>query len=200
MLLKKIFFSCGPKVIQLITLTCYFLFGLFMNKDYAIVAGGCFWCSEAIFENVEGVINVLPGYIGGRNKNPSYEEVCLGNSGHAEAVKIEFDIRIISFYKILDIFFKTHDPTTLNRQGNDIGTQYRSAIFYNSERKFEIANKKIDELQENYEKKIVTTLEKETKFYVAEEYHHKYFSKNPNNAHCFAVIKPKVEKFRSNLK
>ena len=168
-----------------------------MSKDYAIIAGGCFWCTEAVFENVDGVVSVYPGYIGGKNENPSYEQVCTGNSGHAEAVKIEFNTNQISFKKILDIFFKTHDPTTLNRQGNDVGTQYRSAIFYSSERKFEIANKKIDELQEYYENKIVTTLEKETKFYIAEEYHHKYFSKNPYNAYCFTVIKPKVEKFKS---
>ena len=171
-----------------------------MNKDYAIIAGGCFWCTEAIFENVEGVISVYPGYIGGNNENPSYEQVCSGKTGHAEAVKIEYNTSKICFKKILDIFFKTHDPTTLNRQGNDVGTQYRSAIFYSNESKFEIANKKIYELQEHYENKIVTTLEKETKFYVAEEYHHKYFSKNPYNAYCFAVIKPKVEKFKSNLK
>ena len=171
-----------------------------MNKDYAIIAGGCFWCTEAIFENVEGVISVYPGYIGGNNENPSYEQVCSGKTGHAEAVKIEYNTSKICFKKILDIFFKTHDPTTLNRQGNDVGTQYRSAIFYSNESKFEIASKKIYELQEHYENKIVTTLEKETKFYIAEEYHHKYFSKNPHNAYCFAVIKPKVEKFKSNLK
>ena len=144
-----------------------------MNKDYAILAAGCFWCTEAIFDNVSGIYSVYPGYIGGKIKNPSYEQVCSG---------------------------KTHDPTTLNRQGNDVGTQYRSAIFYNNESKFEIANQKIDELKDYYENKIVTTLEKETKFYIAEEYHHKYFSKNPYNAYCFAVIKPKVEKLKSNLK
>ena len=132
-----------------------------MNKDYAIIAGGCFWCTEAIFENVEGVISVYPGYIGGNNENPSYEQVCSGKTGHAEAVKIEYNTSKICFKKILDIFFKTHDPTTLNRQGNDVGTQYRSAIFYSNESKFEIASKKIDELQEYYENKIVTTLEKE---------------------------------------
>ena len=99
-----------------------------MSKDYAIIAGGCFWCTEAVFENVDGVVSVYPGYIGGKNKNPSYEEVCRGNTGHAEAVKIEFELIKISYEKILDIFFKTHDPTTLDRQGNDIGTQYRSAI------------------------------------------------------------------------
>tara|TARA_B100000989_G_scaffold295024_1_gene275201 strand:- start:1033 stop:1548 length:516 start_codon:yes stop_codon:yes gene_type:complete len=171
-----------------------------MNKDYAILAAGCFWCTEAIFDNVSGIYSVYPGYIGGKIKNPSYEQVCSGKTGHAEAVRIEFETSEISFNKILDIFFKTHDPTTLNRQGNDVGTQYRSAIFYNNESKFEIANQKIDELKDYYENKIVTTLEKETKFYIAEEYHHKYFSKNPYNAYCFAVIKPKVEKLKSNLK
>ena len=171
-----------------------------MSKDYAILAGGCFWCTEAIFENVDGVISVYPGYIGGKNENPSYEEVCRGNTGHAEAVKIEFELIKISYEKILDIFFKTHDPTTLNRQGNDIGTQYRSAIFYSDKKKFEIATKKINELQDDYVGKIVTTLEKETKFYIAEEYHHKYFSKNPYKAYCFSVIKPKVDKFKSSQK
>ena len=110
-----------------------------MNKDYAILAGGCFWCTEAIFENVDGVISVYPGYIGGKNENPSYEEVCTGNTGHAEAVKIEFELAKISYEKILDIFFKTHDPTTINRQGNDIGTQYRSVIYYHNEKQKEIA-------------------------------------------------------------
>ena len=171
-----------------------------MSKDYAIIAGGCFWCTEAVFENVDGVVSVYPGYIGGKNKNPSYEEVCTGNTGHAEAVKIEFELAKISYEKILDIFFKTHDPTTLNRQGNDIGTQYRSAIFYSNEKKFEIATRKINELQDDYVGKIVTSLEKETKFYIAEEYHHKYFSKNPYNAYCFSVIKPKVDKFKSSQK
>ena len=101
-----------------------------MSKDYAIIAGGCFWCTEAVFENVDGVVSVYPGYIGGKNKNPSYEEVCTGNTGHAEAVKIEFELAKISYEKILDIFFKTHDPTTLNKQGNDIGTQYRLSLIH----------------------------------------------------------------------
>jgi peptide-methionine (S)-S-oxide reductase len=118
-------------------------------------------------------VSVYPGYIGGKNKNPSYEEVCTGTTGHAEAVKIEFELAKISYEKILDIFFKTHDPTTLNKQGNDIGTQYRSAIFYSDQKKYEIAAKKINELQYDYVGKIVTSLEKETKFYIAEEYHHK---------------------------
>ena len=171
-----------------------------MSKDYAIIAGGCFWCTEAVFENVDGVVSVYPGYIGGKNKNPSYEEVCTGNTGHAEAVKIEFELAKISYEKILDIFFKTHDPTTLNKQGNDIGTQYRSAIFYSDQEKYEIAAKKINELQDDYVGKIVTSLEKETKFYIAEEYHHKYFSKKPYNAYCLSLIKPKVEKFKSSQK
>ena len=125
------------------------LIGLLMSKDYAIIAGGCFWCTEAIFENIKGVVSVYPGYIGGKNENPSYEQVCTGNTGHAEAVKIEFELKKISYEKILDIFFKTHDPTTLNRQGNDIGTQYRSAIFYSDEKKLDIATKKINDLQDD---------------------------------------------------
>ena len=110
-----------------------------MSKDYAILASGCFWCTETIFDNVNGVLSVVPGYIGGSTENPTYEQVCSGNTGHAEAVKIEYDSNIISFDELLEVFFKTHDPTTLNRQGNDVGTQYRSAIFYKNENELNVA-------------------------------------------------------------
>ena len=110
-----------------------------MSKDYAILASGCFWCTETIFDNVNGVLSVVPGYIGGSTENPSYEQVCSGTTGHAEAVKIEYDSNIISFDELLEVFFKTHDPTTLNRQGNDVGTQYRSAIFYKNEKELNVS-------------------------------------------------------------
>ena len=168
-----------------------------MSKDYAILASGCFWCTETIFDNVVGVVSVVPGYIGGKIPNPKYEEICTGTTGHAEAVKIEYDTNIISFSKLLEIFFKTHDPTTLNRQGNDVGTQYRSSIFYKNELELNIAKKKILKLNESkiFSNKIVTLLEQESKFYEAEDYHKKYFYKNPTNMYCQLVVKPKIEKF-----
>ncbi len=168
-----------------------------MSKDYAILASGCFWCTETIFDNVSGVVSVAPGYIGGKIPNPKYEEICTGTTGHAEAVKIEYDTNIISFSKLLEIFFKTHDPTTLNRQGNDVGTQYRSSIFYKNELELNIAKKMILKLNESkiFSNKIVTLLEQESKFYEAEDYHKKYFYKNPTNMYCQLVVKPKIEKF-----
>ena len=168
-----------------------------MSKDYAILASGCFWCTETIFDNVSGVISVVPGYIGGKISNPKYEEICTGTTGHAEAVKIEYDTNIISFSKLLEIFFKTHDPTTLNRQGNDVGTQYRSSIFYKNELELNTAKKMILKLNESkiFSNKIVTLLEQESKFYEAEDYHKKYFYKNPTNMYCQLVVKPKIEKF-----
>ena len=168
-----------------------------MNKDYAILASGCFWCTETIFDNVTGVLSVVPGYIGGKISNPKYEEICSGTTGHAEAVKIKYDTNIISFSKLLEIFFKTHDPTTLNRQGNDVGTQYRSSIFYKNELELNTAKKMILKLNESkiFSNKIVTLLEQESKFYEAEDYHKKYFYKNPTNMYCQLVVKPKIEKF-----
>ena len=168
-----------------------------MSKDYAILASGCFWCTETIFDNVSGVISVVPGYIGGKISNPKYEEICTGTTGHAEAVKIKYDTNIISFSKLLEIFFKTHDPTTLNRQGNDVGTQYRSSIFYKNELELNTAKKMILKLNESkiFSNKIVTLLEQESKFYEAEDYHKKYFYKNPTNIYCQLVVKPKIEKF-----
>ena len=168
-----------------------------MSKDYAILASGCFWCTETIFDNVSGVISVVPGYIGGKISNPKYEEICTGTTGHAEAVKIKYNTNIISFSKLLEIFFKTHDPTTLNRQGNDVGTQYRSSIFYKNELELNTAKKMILKLNESkiFSNKIVTLLEQESKFYEAEDYHKKYFYKNPTNMYCQLVVKPKIEKF-----
>ena len=169
-----------------------------MSKDYAILASGCFWCTETIFDNVNGVLSVVPGYIGGSIENPTYEQVCSGNTGHAEAVKIEFNLNVISFEKLLEIFFTTHDPTTLNRQGNDVGTQYRSSIFYKNESELNISKSMIKKLNDSnlFPNKIVTSLEKETKFFEAEEYHKKYFYNNPENIYCQLVVKPKIEKFK----
>ena len=153
-----------------------------MSKDYAILASGCFWCTETIFDNVVGVVSVVPGYIGGKISNPKYEEICTGTTGHAEAVKIKYDTNIISFSKLLEIFFKTHDPTTLNRQGPDIGTQYRSVIYYYSE---DQKNKSIHSKNE-YAKSsglnIVTEISEAKEFYKAEEYHQKYIQKT--GLHC----------------
>ena len=168
-----------------------------MNKDI-ILGGGCFWCTEAIYKYVNGVEDVVPGYIGGDKENPTYEEVCSGTTGHAEVVKINFDSSKISLDKLLEIFFKTHDPTTLNRQGNDVGTQYRSVIFYENKNELEFFEDYINKVNNsnNFISKIVTTLEKKSNFYEAEQYHHNYFEKNPLNGYCNMIVRPKVEKFR----
>ncbi len=162
----------------------------------ATLANGCFWCSEAIFKRLEGVKSVLPGYSGGIVENPSYEQVCMGNTGHAESIQIEFDPEIISYEKILDVFWHTHDPTTLNRQGNDIGTQYRSAIFYHDEKQKEIAEKSKSDLENSgiYNDKIVTEIAPFKKFYVAEQYHKNYYESHRNAPYCSFVIDPKVHK------
>lgn len=169
--------------------------GLRMKKAY--LASGCFWCTETIFDNVDGVTKVIPGYMGGTKKNPTYEEVCTGLTGHAELVEITYDSNMVSFKKLLEIFFKTHDPTTLNRQGNDIGTQYRSTIFYQNKNELNVAKELISNLESSniFLNKIVTTLEKKTEFFEAEDYHKKYFYNNPENIYCQMVVKPKVEKF-----
>jgi peptide-methionine (S)-S-oxide reductase len=160
----------------------------------AVLGGGCFWCLDAIFRKVDGVKDVICGYAGGRRANPNYEQVCTGVTGHAEVVMIDFDETKISFDKILDVFFEVHNPTELNRQGNDVGTQYRSIIFYLDEKQKEIATKKIEELKKN-SINVVTEIKKLDKFYEAEEYHQNYFAKNPYQPYCQYVISPKVEKF-----
>ena len=159
-----------------------------------ILAGGCFWCTEAIFRRIKGVKSVFPGYIGGHTPNPTYKDICAGNTGHAEAISIDYDSKIVSLENILSIFFSTHDPTTLNRQGNDIGTQYRSSIFNNDQNEIKIILNFISDLEESneFENKIVTTIEKKSTFYVAENYHHNYFSLNKNVPYCSVVIAPKV--------
>jgi peptide-methionine (S)-S-oxide reductase len=161
-----------------------------------ILAGGCFWCTEAIFRRIKGVKTVVPGYIGGHTLNPIYKDVCTGNSGYAEAISIDYDSKIVSLENILIIFFSTHDPTTLNKQGNDIGTQYRSSIFNNDKNEIKIILDFISDLEKSnkFENRIVTTIEKKSTFYVAENYHHDYFSLNKNVPYCSVVITPKVKK------
>ncbi len=170
--------------------------------ETATLGGGCFWCTEAIYKELKGVVDVKPGYSGGIVKNPTYEEVCTGNTGHAEVAQITFDPEVTSFSDILEVFFMTHDPTTLNRQGNDVGTQYRSVIFYHSEKQKETAEKviKLFEEEKVYNKPIVTEVTPFTAFYPAEKYHQDYFEKNPNQPYCQYVIVPKIEKFRKIFK
>ena len=161
-----------------------------------ILGGGCFWCTEAIFNRINGVINITPGYIGGKTKNPTYRDVCTGLTGHAEVIRVEYDSKLISFRDILMIFFSTHDPTTFNRQGNDIGTQYRSSIFTSNTSEMKIINDYIIELNQSkiYLNPIVTNVEKETIFYLAENYHYDYFEQNKNDPYCSVIIAPKVKK------
>ncbi len=167
------------------------------KKETAIFGNGCFWCTEAIFMQLKGVESVLPGYSGGKIKNPSYKEVCTGNTGHAEVIQIIYDPKIISYRELLEVFFYTHDPTTLNRQGNDVGTQYRSAIFYNSKNQKADAELIINQLEAEgvYDKKIVTEITAFDIFYPAEDYHQNYYNNNKDQPYCRAVINPKLDKF-----
>lgn len=170
-----------------------------MNNQLAIATfgNGCFWCTEAIFQQLEGVETVLPGYTGGEVKNPTYTAICTGTTGHAEAIQITFDPKVISYRELLDVFFYTHDPTTLNRQGNDAGTQYRSAIFYHDEQQKIDAEKMISQLtsEKVYDDPIVTEITALDIFYVAEDYHINYYNNNKNQGYCRAVINPKLDKF-----
>lgn len=167
-----------------------------MSKEIATLAGGCFWCTEAIYQRLKGIISVKPGYSGGKTENPTYEEVCSGNTGHAEAIQIEFDPEVIPFKKILDVFWHTHNPTILNRQGNDVGTQYRSVIFYHDEKQKEEAEESKNELEreKTFNDPIVTSIEPFSNFYEAEDYHKNYFEKNKNKPYCDIVISPKIQK------
>jgi peptide-methionine (S)-S-oxide reductase len=162
-----------------------------MIKDIAYLGGGCFWCTEAAFQLIPGVSNVTPGYAGGHLENPTYKAVCTGTTGHAEIVKIEYDPSLVTYQKLLDIFFKIHDPSTPNRQGNDIGPQYRSIILYASEDQKQTALPFLENT--------VTELVPFTMFYEAEPYHHNYFNKNPNQAYCQFVIRPKLDKMQNYL-
>ena len=170
--------------------------------ETATLAGGCFWCTEAIYKELRGVESVLPGYSGGFVKNPSYEQVCTGTTGHAESIQIEFDPAQVTFEQILKVFFETHDPTTLNRQGADTGPQYRSAIFYHSEEQKETAERIIRKLEQEkvYNNPIVTEVTKFSNFYPAEDYHRDYFANHPDQPYCRIVIAPKVKKFEKVFK
>lgn len=168
-------------------------------KEVATLAGGCFWCLEAVFNEVAGIEKVVPGYTGGTTTSPTYSDVCSGATGHAEAVQLVYDPQKISFQQILRIFFGVHDPTTLNRQGADAGSQYRSAIFYHDEEQKTIAEQTIRELGKArvWDAPIVTEVAPVGEFYLAEEYHHKYFQRNPEQAYCIAVIAPKLAGLRA---
>lgn len=168
------------------------------NLETATFGAGCFWCVEAIFQDVKGVYSVKPGYTGGTVKNPSYKEVCTGRTGHAEVAQIKYNPEEVSYDKLLEIFWYTHDPTTLNRQGGDVGTQYRSAVYYHNEEqksKAEAYKAKLEELKV-YPNPIVTEITEIDVFYEAEDYHNDYFTNNPEQGYCKMVIKPKVEKFK----
>lgn len=166
------------------------------KSTVAVFGGGCFWCTEAVFDELRGVKSVVSGYAGGNTQNPSYDEVCGGRTGHAEVIKIDFDPREISFKDLLTVFFATHDPTTLNRQGNDVGTQYRSAILYANEEQKREAEAFIKELNDSkaFGKPVVTTLEPLGEFYEAEDYHQKYYANNPDQPYCQYMIPPKLNK------
>jgi peptide-methionine (S)-S-oxide reductase len=169
------------------------------NNDFekATIGGGCFWCLDAIYRLVQGVESVVSGYCGGSKPSPTYKDICTGLTGHAEVVQISFNNKLISFDDILSIFFESHDPTTLNRQGADIGTQYRSIIFYHDANQEQISKNKISSLRSNYSDPIVTTIEPINDFYPAEFYHQNYYNLNPENSYCYYVIKPKIQKYLS---
>jgi peptide-methionine (S)-S-oxide reductase len=168
------------------------------NSEVATLGGGCFWCLEAVYDELKGVLDVVSGYSGGSVPDPSYQAVCTGSTGHAEVVQLKFDPQVISYREILEVFFTIHDPTTLNRQGADVGTQYRSAIFCHTPEQKETARQVIGELQEAglWSRPVVTELIDFTTFYPAEEYHQEYFRRNPYAGYCQAVVAPKVAKFR----
>lgn len=171
------------------------------NSETAVFGGGCFWCTEAVFKMLKGVSSVLPGYTGGTTTNPTYEDVCGGNTGHVECVKIEFDPSEINYRDLLTVFFGSHDPTTVNRQGNDVGTQYRSVVFYSTQSQKETVERFIKELNESNSEgdKVVTDVEPLGQFYVAENYHKDYYERNPDAGYCQVIINPKLEKVQKNF-
>ncbi|MDG6903080.1 MAG: peptide-methionine (S)-S-oxide reductase MsrA [Nitrososphaerota archaeon] len=173
-----------------------------MKQEVAVFGSGCFWCSEAVFLELQGVLKVEPGYSGGRVPDPTYEQVCTEDTGHAEVARVAFDPSVISYRELLEVFFSTHDPTTLNRQGADVGTQYRSVIFYGDGSQKEVAEKIIRELSEErvYRNPIVTEVSPLVAFYPAEDYHRDYYRRNATKPYCQAVIAPKLSKFRSHWK
>ena len=166
------------------------------NKEYATLGGGCFWCVEAVYQRLHGVISVVPGYAGGKTKTTTYKEVVTGTTGHAEVAKIEYDSSIITFEQILNVFWQAHDPTTLNRQGNDVGTQYRSVIFYHNNKQKSLALESIKKAEASgyWSNKIVTEVTELFNYSDAEDYHNNYYDNNPNQPYCLFVIKPKLDK------
>jgi peptide-methionine (S)-S-oxide reductase len=166
------------------------------GHQFATLGGGCFWCVEAVFEELEGVVDVESGYSGGTVNNPTYRRVCDGDTGHAEVVRVEFDPERISYREILEVFFAIHDPTTPNRQGNDVGTQYRSVIFYHDPEQQRIANEVIAEARAAWGRDVVTQVVSAATYFRAEDYHQEYFRNNPSQGYCMAVIEPKLAKFR----
>lgn len=172
------------------------------NIEKATLGAGCFWCVEAVFDQLEGVISVESGYMGGATKNPTYKEVCTGETGHAEVAQITYDADVVSFGDILSVFWTVHDPTSLNKQGGDVGAQYRSVVFYHSESQEHIAQEqiKIIDAEKLYDKAIVTEISAAETFYVAENYHQEYYENNKNESYCQFVVRPKVEKFQKMFK
>jgi peptide-methionine (S)-S-oxide reductase len=172
------------------------------NSQTAVFGGGCFWCIEAVFDQLKGVESVESGYMGGKNPNPTYQQVCEGNTGHVEIVRVNFDPQHISFTELLDVFFTVHDPTTLNRQGNDVGTQYRSVIFYTSEEQKQQAEEAIAKLNSSraLPSPVVTTVEPAKDFFVAENYHQEYYANNSSQPYCQFVISPKMKKFQQKFR
>ncbi len=170
-----------------------------MHKKTAVFGGGCFWCTEAVFKSLKGVEKVISGYSGGDIPNPTYEAVSSGSTGHAEVIQITFDPQIISYKTLLEVFFKLHDPTTLNKQGNDEGTQYRSVIFYENETQQKEAEESKKEMQKNYDKPIVTKIEPLKKFYPAEDYHQEYYKRNSDQSYCQIIIDPKIQKLKKDF-
>lgn len=167
------------------------------RMDVAVLGGGCFWCLEAVYQEARGVAHVEAGYTGGAVPHPTYEQICTGGTGHAEVVRLEFDPAVISYHDILEIFFTIHDPTTLNRQGNDVGTQYRSVIYYQSAEQEKVARKVLAEMAGVWDAPIVTELAPAQAYYKAEEYHQHYVEQHPLQGYCACVVAPKVEKFRA---
>ena len=172
------------------------------NLETITLGSGCFWCTEAVFQNLKGIISSVSGYSGGNMANPTYEDVCSGTTNYAEVIQVTFNPEIISLVEVLEVFWKTHDPTTLNRQGNDVGTQYRSVIFYHNEKQKEVAEELKNKLEKAkiYNDPIVTEITKFTKFYPAENYHQNYYKQNKDKPYCSFVITPKVEKFKKIFK
>jgi peptide-methionine (S)-S-oxide reductase len=173
-----------------------------MASEQAIFGAGCFWCTEAVFQSLKGVDKVVSGYMGGTTENPTYMDICNGDTGHVEVIKVDFDPDIISYEELLLVFFKTHNPTTLNRQGNDVGSQYRSVIFYYTPEQKQKALDMIDKLTKElvFDRPIVTDVEPVMEFYRAEDYHQNYFNDNPSKPYCAFVIQPKLAKFAENFR